>query len=157
MFAVKPVVPLASVEESEARRIIQQQIRDIVSALSPGMLSTARASGEPAAVRFVSIGQHRYRIVVDALQASAGADPVPVATVQRIETAEPPEQRVRRRFRLTEKEAHVALLLAQRRSNAEIASALQISRHTARRHTENVMLKLNVSSRFLVEDVLTTA
>jgi DNA-binding CsgD family transcriptional regulator len=157
MFAIKPRVPFPSVEDTDARPIIQQQIRDIVSNLSPETLRAARAAGEPAAVRFVSIGQHRYRLVVDLLQASDDADPVPLATVERIETTLPAEQRFRRRFRLTEKETRVALLLAQRRSNAEIASALQISPHTARRHTENVMLKLNVSSRFLVEDVLAAA
>jgi len=156
MFAIKPA-PLPAVEEHGARLIIHQLIRDIVSGLSAETLRIARSTAQPAAVRVVSVGPHRYRLVVDLLQASEDAVPVPMATVERIETADPAEQRVRGRFRLTEKETRVAFLLAQRRSNAEIASALHISPHTARRHTENVMLKLNVSSRFLVEDVLTAA
>jgi DNA-binding CsgD family transcriptional regulator len=156
MFAVKPGLDLAP-DDRRARLAIQQLIHDIVSRLSPETVRAARRAAEPAAIRIVHVGQHRYRLVVDILQATDGADPVPVSTVERLDSAEPLEQRVRRRFRLTEKESRVALLLAQRRSNAEIAAALQISRHTARRHTENVMLKLNVSSRFLVEDALSAA
>lgn len=155
MLAVKPGLDVAAHDQHD-RVAVQQQIRDIVARLSAETLRAARRAAQPAAIRFVDIGQHRYRIVVDVLQAD-GADPVPMATVERLEPAEPIEQRARRRYRLTEKETHVALLLAQRRSNAEIADALKISPHTARRHTENVMLKLNVSSRFLVEDALAAA
>ena len=44
-------------------------------------------------------------------------------------------------------EAEVAFLLAERRTNAEIAEALFISPHTARYHTEAVMGKLGVGRR----------
>lgn len=48
---------------------------------------------------------------------------------------------------LTRRESEVALLLALRRTNREIASALVISPHTARRHTERVLRKLGLRSR----------
>ena len=45
------------------------------------------------------------------------------------------------------KQAQVALLLADGRTNIGIARTLTISTHTARRHTEMVMLKLDVRPR----------
>ncbi|HEX2778174.1 MAG TPA: helix-turn-helix transcriptional regulator [Gemmatimonadaceae bacterium] len=65
----------------------------------------------------------------------------------------PPDDRVSR-LRLTTREADVARLLAQGQSNARIASLLAISPHTARRHTEAVMLKLGVHSRAAVGPAL---
>ena len=50
-------------------------------------------------------------------------------------------------FGLTSQETRVALLLAERRKNREIAEALFISPHTARHHTESVLRKLGVRSR----------
>ena len=46
-----------------------------------------------------------------------------------------------------EREAEVALLLAEGLSNDEIAGRLFLSPHTARRHTANIFEKLGVSSR----------
>ena len=57
-------------------------------------------------------------------------------------------------FRLTPTQAIVAGLLACRRSNAEIASALNISPNTARRHTEAVMFRMRASSRSDVERLI---
>ncbi|HUP19001.1 MAG TPA: helix-turn-helix transcriptional regulator, partial [Gemmatimonadota bacterium] len=58
------------------------------------------------------------------------------------------------RYRLTPRETQVARLLAAGRSNAEVASDLAISPHTARRHTERVLAKLAVASRAQVADAL---
>lgn len=55
-----------------------------------------------------------------------------------------------RQFRLTSREADVARFLARGERNARIAALLGISPHTARRHTESVMLKLGVHSRAAV-------
>ena len=59
----------------------------------------------------------------------------------------PSAERLRAHFSLTMSEARVACLLAARRSNDQIASALCISTHTARHHTEKVFLKLRVHRR----------
>src|SRR5688500_20340630 len=56
--------------------------------------------------------------------------------------------------RLTRLERQVASLLALRASNTEIASRLGISAHTARRHTERILEKLNCRSRQDVRDWL---
>lgn len=138
----------------DARRVIQDQIRNIVSSLPPSVLSAPPSADGPAVVRHIAIGEDRFRLVVDLLPPNANGDRLPIATVERVATDNLSENSLRERFRLTRKEAHVALLLAQRRSNAEIAESMRISPHTARRHTENVMLKLNVTSRFSVEAAL---
>jgi DNA-binding CsgD family transcriptional regulator len=65
--------------------------------------------------------------------------------------------RIRERFGLTEREAEVAALLADRRRNAEIAQALRISVHTARHHIERVLLKLGGCKRRDVQRILRTA
>jgi DNA-binding CsgD family transcriptional regulator len=57
---------------------------------------------------------------------------------------------LRNRFRLTPTQARVATLLADRLTNAEIASELQVKPSTARHHTEAVLFRMGVSSRFAV-------
>ncbi|HET6798607.1 MAG TPA: LuxR C-terminal-related transcriptional regulator [Gemmatimonadales bacterium] len=52
-----------------------------------------------------------------------------------------------RQYKLTAREMDVAMLLAQGRSNDAIAKALRISSHTARHHTQRILIKLNVHSR----------
>jgi DNA-binding CsgD family transcriptional regulator len=70
-----------------------------------------------------------------------------LVALQRLSPALPAEAAVRERFGLTPKEARVCLLLARGMTNEEIAAALCVSRYTARRHTEKVLLKLQVKSR----------
>jgi two-component system response regulator NreC len=48
---------------------------------------------------------------------------------------------------LTSREQEVLSLLAEGRSNDEIGSALNISKHTVARHRENLMRKLELHSR----------
>ena len=55
--------------------------------------------------------------------------------------------RLQERFGLTGRELDVAMLLAEGRSNAAIAMALDISPHTARHHTQRVLGKVGVHSR----------
>ena len=61
------------------------------------------------------------------------------------------------RFGLTQAEASVALLLARGMSNRDIARTLVVSTHTARHHTENVLVKLHVHTRSAVGSVLLDA
>ena len=56
-------------------------------------------------------------------------------------------RRLAREFHLTAREQEVAVLLAEGLSNAQVAEALRVSTHTARHHTESVLLKLGVHSR----------
>jgi DNA-binding CsgD family transcriptional regulator len=71
-----------------------------------------------------------------------------LVSVDRMDNSDAPSaEGLRRRYGLTAREAQVASHLAQRLTNDEIASALGISSHTARHHTESVLLKLGVTSR----------
>jgi DNA-binding CsgD family transcriptional regulator len=64
--------------------------------------------------------------------------------------ARPSEAELHERFGLTAREAEAALLLAQGVRNRELAAALGVGEHTARRHTEHVLTKLDVTSRAAV-------
>lgn len=77
-----------------------------------------------------------------------------VVVVAAARQAAPPRAELSRKFGLTPREAQVALLLAARRSNKEIADDLSIAQKTAARHTESVLAKLNTSSRRDVARVL---
>jgi DNA-binding CsgD family transcriptional regulator len=70
-----------------------------------------------------------------------------LVSVERTAPEPPGPEVLRERFGLTEREVQVASLLAQRLTNGEIATTLGISTHTARHHTENVLLKVGVNSR----------
>jgi DNA-binding NarL/FixJ family response regulator len=50
-------------------------------------------------------------------------------------------------YDLTPRESEVAILLTQGASNVDIASALRISPHTARHHTQAVLSKIGARSR----------
>jgi DNA-binding NarL/FixJ family response regulator len=52
-----------------------------------------------------------------------------------------------KQFGLTRREAQVAMFLSRGRSNQAIARELQISEHTARHHTQKILVKLEVHSR----------
>jgi GAF domain-containing protein len=58
------------------------------------------------------------------------------------------------RFGFTKQEARVALLLAQRKTNREVAEVLFIGPSTARGHTERVLEKLGVATRRAVAGAL---
>lgn len=59
-------------------------------------------------------------------------------------------------FGLTPRETAVARLIANGLSNKEVAAALEISVHTARRHTERVYAKLGVSNRARLAHLLSS-
>ena len=75
-------------------------------------------------------------------------------------TVEPPDARLltavelKARFGLSRQESCIAHLLADGRSNAEIAATLFISPHTARTHTQRVLEKLGVGGRAQVASTI---
>ena len=77
-----------------------------------------------------------------------------LVSVDRLTPELPGTQALRERFKLTVREVQVACLLMQRMTNEEIAGALGISTHTARHHTESVLLKAGVTSRRALRSLL---
>jgi DNA-binding NarL/FixJ family response regulator len=72
------------------------------------------------------------------------------AALRRVALTPVSDDHLRDRFRLTGREIAVARLLELGKSNLELATALSISEHTCRRHTERVLTKLGVRSRAAV-------
>lgn len=59
----------------------------------------------------------------------------------------PSRTTLRAQWGLTEREAEVALLLAEGARNRDVARLIGATEHTARRHTERILTKLGVTSR----------
>jgi DNA-binding CsgD family transcriptional regulator len=100
------------------------------------------------------IGSDERAWVARAVFRTDEGNPVLVLIGDASSRPKPPVALLRRRFRLTRREAEVALLLADRLSNQELGRRLGVTVHTARRHTEQVLLKLGLSSRMHVRRVL---
>ena len=92
--------------------------------------------------------------IVRGSRVPAAGSAVLLVTLERRPRPLPPLEELCRRHGLTRKEARVAVLLAEGKSNSEIADELFISAHTARHHTESVLLKLGVHSRREVSPAL---
>jgi DNA-binding CsgD family transcriptional regulator len=84
-----------------------------------------------------------------------GPDTLVLVTLHRVSGDLPRCDLLRVRYGLTPREIDVTRLLVQRLTNQEIASALGISAHTARHHTESVLLKTHVNSRRALRRLLT--
>ena len=74
-------------------------------------------------------------------------DALPAAPLVAANAAPLDDAALRARYGLTARESEVAVLLARRLTNAELAAALGVSGHTARHHTESVLRKLGIPTR----------
>jgi DNA-binding response OmpR family regulator len=98
------------------------------------------------------------RRVVRGRAASVPVSSTPAAAP---DTSQLTPQEIMKACGLTLRQAEVALLIAEGRSNPEIAERLGISRFTARNHAEQILGRLKVESRWQVAralfDVVTSA
>lgn len=115
-----------------------------------------RQRGEPGTTE-VEAGGETFVLRADALEGVPGKERVLVVAVERQEPRFPSFRQLDDHFQLTRREAEVALLLAERKSDKEIAQTLGITIHTARRHTEMVFLKLGINRRTDVAATLARA
>lgn len=125
-------------------RDVEEAMMCLARGLSPGGTPLLGVPSEQT-IR-TSTGRYRLRATLLG-EELMGRAPAVLVTARCCVERGPSEEALRRRFRLTRQQARVALLLAERRSNEEIAEALLISPHTARHHVENVLLKLDLHSR----------
>jgi DNA-binding response OmpR family regulator len=86
-------------------------------------------------------------------RAAASVQPAPAA-VPAPDTSQLTPQQIMAACGLTLRQAEVALLIANGRSNPEIAERLGISRFTARNHAEQILARLKVESRWQVARAL---
>ncbi len=99
----------------------------------------------PALSREVATEEGVY--LVRGSRVSSAGNPVLLVMLERRPHPLPPLEELCQRHGFTRKEARVAALLSEGKTNVEIADELFISAHTARHHTESVLLKLGVHSR----------
>jgi hypothetical protein len=102
----------------------------------------------------LEVGNGRADVYASMPDAGGGRPATIVVVIAPPDPPPPGRKELRCRFGLTPREAEVALLLAARKSNKEIARELCIAQKTAGRHTEGVMAKLRTSSRRDVGRVL---
>jgi DNA-binding CsgD family transcriptional regulator len=143
--------------ERDAVRFVIQRI---VTSLIDGILSSRKSRELFAAPASQEVSTARGRYIVRGcyLGADLLGERLPVmVTLSRESPALPTIEDLQGRFGLTAREASVALLVADRYSNDEIAATLGISPHTAHHHTERVLGKLGVTSRNRVRRRLVSA
>jgi DNA-binding CsgD family transcriptional regulator len=98
----------------------------------------------------------RYRLQANYTTALGTSGACLLLLLQRLTNALPSPQILRERWHLTAREAELVPRLCAGHTARTIATALGISPHTARRHTEAVLRKLGVSSRALIAAKLTS-
>ena len=90
-------------------------------------------------------------------RAAASAEPALAAPVPTPDTSLLTPEQIMGACGLTLRQAEIALLIAEGRSNPEIAGRLGISRFTARNHAEQILTRLKVESRWQVARALCDA
>jgi DNA-binding CsgD family transcriptional regulator len=140
------------------RHRLQMAIDDIHRALVPaladsdGRKDATTPSGTVRIAVRTTAAEYRLRACVVAPQSTGTRAIVVYLHPRRAKHWIPSE--LRARYRLTPTESRVASMLEGGLRSREIAAALAISVHTARRHSEAVLRKLRVNSRSLVRSKL---
>ena len=88
---------------------------------------------------------HLCAALLPSLQTAVGILQRPSATLPGLGAAA--DEGLRQRYRLSRREVEVLRLLLLGKSNVGVADALRVSAHTARHHTERILMKVHVHSR----------
>ena len=121
------------------------------AAVAAGRIASQSIAALPSDVE---IGGRRYRICASLLSAGVMAPEAVVVTSVEATGGAAPDAELRERFGLTSREIEIARLMSSGKTSRQIAGALGISIHTSRRHSESVLRKLRVGSRYEVKDRL---
>jgi DNA-binding CsgD family transcriptional regulator len=129
------------------RGLIRARIGHIVRGLLSGSYAERLPDPHRSNLELRTRAAH-YRITATIMenQWSHGAESV-LALIERVESETIQKGGLAERFSLTQREIEVALLLRTGRSTRQIATELDISINTARRHIERILLKLDVHNR----------
>jgi DNA-binding CsgD family transcriptional regulator len=129
---------------------LRDAIRRVTLAVAASSRPAQPGDSSPAPLR---VPTARWMVIGSRVSDADGGDAEPailVALQPRVDDSLPTEL-LHDRFGLTPRELEVLRLLHARQSNQEIAGRLGISAHTARHHTEHVLLKIGLTSRRDVE------
>lgn len=118
------------------------------------VLERSQRCGEPAGRRPLLIRGRKVPYHVVHMNGDSPGTTVVVVAVDPQIAKFPAARELTRLYGLTRKEAEVALRLARRDTTKEIARDLWVTEHTVRRHTEKVLRKLDLPSRFLIRERL---
>ena len=133
------------------------QLRESIESAARIAMTERRKGVEasPNPARQFEIGHERFHATFVIAGNDVAAQDIGVLVMLRRESIsnapQVTESSLAARFGLTPQEARVAILLADQRSNREIADRLGVSVHTARHHTERVLSKLQIHSRYDVK------
>ena len=143
--------------EPEHDRLLAQ-MRLATGALGASLRSTTRHVHRDVPARpwrDLRTASKHYRLSTSLLPAGLlSPQPLIVAALDLMDRQQRSNRELQETYALTPREIEIASLLAARHHTAEIADILGVSVHTARRHTEHVLMKLGVHSRREVERVL---
>jgi non-specific serine/threonine protein kinase len=154
-----PALSKLLAEEPERERLMSKvrQMAAYLGTLAGSGASDRRTqvpSKTPSSVEFDS-ATRRYRLRGTLLEAALLGPRATIAVlIERVAPAPPAPEILRGRYHLTVRESEVARLLSEGLTDRALAQALGISRHTARRHTERVLRKMDVHSRAAVGAVI---
>ena len=138
--------------EPERERLTAAVVAAARAVAGAQAMGTARAAARPIgptpSALEVATARGWYRVRASTVAEGAfGPDPVALVLVERAAAPPASDDVLRARYGLTRQEVRVARLLAERRTNEEIAAALFVSLSTARHHVGHVLEKLEVRSR----------
>jgi DNA-binding CsgD family transcriptional regulator len=132
-----------------------QQEEDVLVFAAASIVREMSGFAAHTPVREVVSNNRKYRLEGHRLpNASDKASPIVLVFVDEAAPELPNDNELRVRFGLTRKESCVARLIADDRTNDQIATELCISPHTARHHTEKILAKLGANSRTKVRSAL---
>jgi DNA-binding CsgD family transcriptional regulator len=145
---------LLAAEPGPDRTRIEHEARQVALSVAALLYRPHKARGAEIAAspyRQLRGSTTGYRLAGSLLrQAVFGSAPIIAVALARLAPAPVTDAALRTRFGLTPREIQAARLVAAGKSNADIAQALGVSPHTARRHTECIRTKMGVHSRAAV-------
>lgn len=149
MKAIADVDP----ERARIRATVRQVSREIANTVARGESPDWSKRSQQVEIRTAFA---RYRITTTYapdgfLPAGGGV----IAFTERLASRSLDSATLASQFGLTSREIQTAQLVTRGYSTRQIATAMGISFNTARRHTEHVLLKLNVHSRAAIAGLLT--
>jgi DNA-binding CsgD family transcriptional regulator len=144
---ITPVLQ-AILREDPDQLEVTAAMRRMAEEMLPSAPETSSSIGQTAEREFATAACS-YCLRATCVEGPLGdhSECVAIIAVERLRIDPLEERLLRRRFRLTVREAQLARLLASGKSNQAIAEAMEISPNTAQHYTERVMLKLDVRSR----------
>lgn len=148
LLHVSPALEQVIAEDAEPERLRHELWRVIhdVRTAAIGKPISAAAPASPARDLTTATGRYRVRACLYGRRFRGHACYVVLGLERRSPVPLTPDE-LSATYSLTPAEIRVALLLGQGSSNREIATELFITDHTARRHTERILSKMNVRSR----------